>query len=69
MKSMKAICAVALVFSFASASFASDPKCNHRVASSGNDLFRNTNPPNVKAVAHNNGKPSPVKTINASGVQ
>lgn len=50
MKSMKAILSVALVLAASSISVASTPVCNHRVASSGNDLFKNTNPPAKKLV-------------------
>lgn len=69
MKSMKAILSVALVLATSSISVASTPVCNHRVASSGNDLFKNTNPPAKKvAVANGTSRPQP-RMQSTSGVQ
>jgi hypothetical protein len=71
MKSMKAILSVALVLAASSISVASTPVCNHRVASSGNDLFKNTNPPAKKLVAASTttSRPQPARTHSTSGVQ
>ena len=48
-KIVKATIAVSLMV-FASAAMA-NPKCSHRVASTTNDLFKNTNPVRVAKVA------------------
>lgn len=47
MKKLVQITFVISVMAFGSSAFA-NPKCSHRLASNGNDLFKNTNP--IKAV-------------------
>lgn len=68
MKKLAHMTFVISILVFGSAALA-NPKCSHRLASNGNDLFKNTNPIKVVAAKESNAKSNSTRSATKSGVR